>query len=417
MSTALAMQQSQIPDIRGCLTKPKKSQYFQAVLMYTDGAGHEMRKSKSTREARKSDAFLVMMQMIQDEKDLLKTAALGTMLTDFLRFWLEEVIVKTVEETTWNGYRMNLENHIIPYFEPLQLRLKDVRPLHIDGFMEYALQVKDDGKQLKAASVQRFYANLKTALDYAQKKELIEYNPARMLKAPKAEQYEAQFLSIEQIAALWKACKGTVVESAVFLASIYGFRRGEVCGLRWEHVDMRMHLIRIFETRTRGKTEVVKGTKTVSSKRTMPMMRAVEVYLSRLLKLQETQREYCGNSWTESGYVVVDELGVPVSFARIQKHYKRALQNAGLPEVRFHDLRHSVATYLLELGIPIEEVSAWLGHSSIAVTSKVYAHVNIGTRRNAARRLDKLMGFESAEQEQPKIELALFDLFELSPGT
>ena len=74
-----------------------------------------------------------------------------------------------------------------------------------------------------------------------------------------------------------------------------------------------------------------------------------------------------------------------------------------------------MATYLLELGIPIEEVSAWLGHSSIAVTSKVYAHVNIGTRRNAARRLDKLMGFESAEQEQPKIELALFDLFELSP--
>jgi len=200
--------QPQIPEIRGCLTKPKKSQYFQAVLMYTDGAGHEVRKSKSTREARKSDAFLVMMQMIQDEKDLLKTAAPGTMLTDFLRFWLEEVIVKTVEETTWNGYRMNLENHIIPYFEPLQLRLKDVRPLHIDGFMEYALQAKDNGRQLKAASVQRFYANLKTALDYAQKKELIEYNPARMLKAPKAEQYEAQYLSIEQIAALWKGLQG-----------------------------------------------------------------------------------------------------------------------------------------------------------------------------------------------------------------
>jgi integrase len=95
------------------------------------------------------------------------------------------------------------------------------------------------------------------------------------------------------------------------------------------------------------------------------------------------QKEFCGNSWTDSGYVVVDKLGVPVSFNRIQKYYKRALQQAGLPEVRFHDLRHSVATYLLEMGTPIEEVSAWLGHSNIAVTARIYAHVNMRFRMNA----------------------------------
>ena len=136
------------------------------------------------------------------------------------------------------------------------------------------------------------------------------------------------------------------------------------------------------------------------------MMRAVELYLTRLKQRQEEQREFCGNSWTDSGYVVVDELGVPVSFARILKYYKRALQQAGLPEVRFHDLRHSVATYLLEMGTPIEEVSAWLGHSNIAVTAKIYAHVNMRFRINAARSLDRMMGFETIEQKPPDCQQA-----------
>ena len=413
MSTALTTQ-SFIPEIRGCLTKAKKSKYYQAVLTYKDGAGCEVRKSKSTKQTRKSDAYIVMMQMIEDEKDALKTAAPGTIFVDFLRYWLNEIIVTTVEDTTWNGYRMNLENHVIPFFEPFGLRLRDIRPLHIQRFIEAKLKPSEDGSVLKAASVQRFYANLKTALDYALSQELIAANPARMVKAPKAKQYEADYLTIEQIAELWKTCKGTVVESAVFLASIYGFRRGEICGLRWECVDMKKRYIRIFETRTQAKGEVVKSTKTLASKRTMPMMRAVEVYLSRLQQKQEKQKEFCGNSWTDSGYVIVDELGVPVSFARIQKYYKRALQQAGLPEVRFHDLRHSVATYLLEMGTPIEEVSAWLGHSNIAVTARIYAHVNMRFRMNAARSLDRMMGFEATEQRPPDIESALQNLFELT---
>jgi len=146
----------------------------------------------------------------------------------------------------------------------------------------------------------------------------------------------------------------------------------------------------------------------------MPLTLAMAEYLKKLKALQERQKAYCGNAWNDSGYVAVDELGKPLSFSRLQKGFKRVLQECGLPEIRFHDLRHSVATYLLEIGIPIEEVSAWLGHSSIATTAKVYAHVNIGIRMNAARTLDKLMGYETAEQERPGIESAIRNLFEVS---
>jgi integrase len=111
----------------------------------------------------------------------------------------------------------------------------------------------------------------------------------------------------------------------------------------------------------------------------MPLMGAVAEYLQRLLRQQEEQKAFCGNSWVDNGYIIADKLGRPITFGRLHKNYKRILKVNNLPDIRFHDLRHSVATYLLEIGIPIEEVSACLGHSSIATTAKVYAHVNIGT--------------------------------------
>jgi integrase len=331
---------------------------------------------------------------------------------DLLQYWLDEIISKTVEETTLSGYQMNVNNHIIPYFKPLKLRLMDLRPIHIQNFINF--KMNDPDNPLKATSVQKFQANLKTALDYAMSEELIDVNPARLVKGPKAKKFGSSYYTLEQITQLWKACKGTVIETAVFLTAIYGFRRGEVCGLKWEKVDFTMRRMRIFETRTRGKTEIVKGTKNVASKRTMPLMMAVAEYLKRLKIVQEKQKEYCGSVWNDSGYVVVDELGNPLSLSRLQKNFKRTIKECGLPDVRFHDLRHSVATYLLEIGIPIEEVSAWLGHSSIATTAKVYAHINIGIRMNAALTLDKMMGYEGAEQKPPNIENAIRNLFEVS---
>ena len=225
--------------------------------------------------------------------------------------------------------------------------------------MDYELS-GESGKELKPASVQRFHANLKTALDFAISKELVEFNAARMVKAPRAKQYEAKCLSIEQIGDLWKACKGTNIEAAVFLASIYGFRRGEVCGLKWDCVDFDKRYIRIIETRTRARMDLIKGTKNRASKRTMPLLQAVSNYLTNLSERQKLQKQFCGNTWINSGYVVVDELGQPLSFSTLQKNFKKILLNNDLPDVRFHDLRHSVATYLLQIGIPIEEVSAWL---------------------------------------------------------
>ena len=174
--------------------------------------------------------------------------------------------------------------------------------------------------------------------------------------------------------------------------------------------------MRIYETRTQAKSVITKGTKNSASKRTMPIPEAVADYLLLLQKRQSEAKQAGGEYWCDSGYVVIDECGNPISIALLNKHFTRLLEKCGLPKVRFHDLRHSVATYFLELEIPIAEISAWLGHGSIATTEKIYAHVNKETRMNAARTLDRLMGYKNEETPR-NIEGALRELFEPMLGT
>ena len=421
MSTMLSTQETKQIEIRGCLSKHKKSQYYQAILIYVDESGCEIRKSRSTKQARKSEAFKIMMQMIVEEEDLLRRPAPGTYFVDYLKYWINEVIVKEIEETTWIGYQRNILDHIIPYFEPQKLRMRELRPAHIIRFVEDKIDhgALKDGSSLKAHSVRKFLANLKTALDYAVTKELIPVNPARMIKAPKVEHYEASYYSIEELAALWKAAIGTDIEPAIILATLYGFRRGEVCGLKWDMVDFRAKWIRIFETRTQSGMEITKGPKNKSSKRTMPMLDFTYDYLLRLKAKQEQQREFMGEGWIDSGYVVVYPDGKQPSVSNFNKMMTRLLERHGLRHIRFHDLRHSIATYLLEIGVPIADVSAWLGHGSVETTAKVYAHVTPGMRLNTAKTLDKAFGYtKQAEEEKPlTIESVIRELFELAATT
>ena len=295
-------------EIRGCLSKPKKSQYYSAILQWVDFCGIPQRISRTTKKSKETEAFLIMAKMIEELKEDIKTASPGTSFCDFLQFWLDNVIINEVEETTYVGYQMNVNNHIIPYFRALKLRVKDVRPVHIVNFMNYKMaHGAKNGGRLKAESVARFYSNLKTAFDYALMNNLVTSNPARLAPAPKApkniegEKFVAQYLSIEEISRLWTAAKSDIIFPAILLASIYGFRRGEVCGLKWASVKYESKRIVISETRTRSNRELTKGTKNRSSERSMPLMEAVATYLNLLKMQQDEHRAFCGDVWTDSG--------------------------------------------------------------------------------------------------------------------
>ena len=244
---------------------------------------------------------------------------------------------------------------------------------------------------MKTCSIKKVLSNIKLAMDYAVKKEMIEMNPveAIKLKTKRKERYIHSFYNIQQLIQLWQAAKGTLYEPAIVLASIYGLRRGEVSGLKWDRIDFVQQNIRIEETVVyAGAKPYIKDTKTEASMRTMPIISPVKIYLLKMMEVQREKANEMGQAWANSGYVIVDDFGVPLRPLRITKNFKRLLEENNLPHIRFHDLRHSVATYMLSMGVPIAEISAWLGHKSVSTTSNIYAHVTDEMRDNAARWMD-----------------------------
>ena len=228
MKHSIETHESRQVEVRGSLSKPKKSRYYSAILQWTDPETKEPgRISKSTKQADKMAATRIMIETIEELESDLHRAAPSALLIDFLVYWYQDIIVHDIEKTTYYGYRLNLENHILPYFRPLKLRLKDITTQHISKFFErmaseeYA--VERGGKQLSANSVGRFHANLKTAFDFAVSQGWMPVNPACSLKALKKEPYKADFF-MDEIVDLWLAVKGTIIEPAVFLTSLYGFR-------------------------------------------------------------------------------------------------------------------------------------------------------------------------------------------------
>ena len=143
-------------------------------------------------------------------------------------------------------------------------------------------------------------------------------------------------------------------------------------GLKWDRINFERQSIRIEETVVyAGAKPYIKDTKTEASMRTMPIINPVKEYLFHILNAQREQAAELGNAWADSGYVIVDDFGVPLRPLRITNNFKRLLEENNLPHIRFHDLRHSVATYMLGMAVPIAEISAWLGHKSVSTTSNI----------------------------------------------
>lgn len=295
------------------------------------------RISRTTKRKRKYDAVRRMEEIICElEHELLSNEKDSQELTKFVSDWLENVESKAIEATTLATYRRHLNAYIRPFFEPLDLAVDELRPSHLWDFVEYMQEQKMQcGNLMKTVSIKKVLSNIKLALDYAVK-EMIEINPveAVKLKTKRKESFAHTFYTIEQFMQLCQVAKGTLYESAIVLASIYGLRRGEVCGLKWDRVDFESQTIRIEETIVyAGSKPYIKGTNTKASIRTMPIISPIKSYMHKLFAMQQDNAHQMGSTWTNSDYVVVDNFGVPIRPVRITNNFKRLLEENGLPHI------------------------------------------------------------------------------------
>ncbi|WP_249338296.1 tyrosine-type recombinase/integrase [Tsukamurella paurometabola] len=175
-------------------------------------------------------------------------------------------------------------------------------------------------------------------------------------------------------------------DRALWVLALYGLRRGEIAGLRWENVDLKAGTVAIVENRVAVGKEAVVGTpKSKASRRTLPLPDDALAALKAARKAQTAEKLLLGEDYVDSGYVACNEGGEPLTPATLSFRWGRMLDGLGIERVRLHDARHSCATLMHLRGVPIAVIAAWLGHSSAAFTMATYAHSQDEALRAAAK--------------------------------
>lgn len=302
----------------------------------------------------------------------------------YLENWLEQVYKPTVRLTTFNMYRSVVHHHLIPAFGHIP-----VQKLAADKIQAYYAQKLKEG--LAPSTINLIHAPLRKALENAVKWGLVSRNVAKLVTLPRVEQYEAKVLTVEQAHKLIEVACGSRMEGLLIVALTTGLRRGELLALRWSDIDLEKGTLYVRHTMSRipGYGYVEGEPKTKSSKR-MIMLPAVAIEaLKKHREYQEQERVKAGEKWQEQGIVFSNRYGDFINPEAVLDALHRLLKEAGLPRMRFHDLRHSAATISLVAGVHLKVVQERLGHSRISTTMDIYSHVLPSMQQEA---VDKIEG-------------------------
>lgn len=288
----------------------------------------------------------------------------------WLDYWYKDIILPQIEETTAYGYRGMIENYLKPQLGEIRLQKLTARDIQ-----QYYTWLMDE-KKLSPNTVIKHHNLLTNTLNAAERQEYITKNPMRAVSPPKKRQREAKFYTPEQLGILLDKAVGTRLELPVFICAYLGLRRGELCGLRWNDVDLEHKTITIENTRTQaGKKEIEKGTKTASSTRTLYLPDTLCDMLKAAREHQQACRAEYKNAYDDNDYVVVMEDGRPFRPNYLSELFGKFLADNDLPKIVLHELRHTFASLSNQAGIPAYNIGKALGHSTPATTQKIYTHL------------------------------------------
>ena len=313
----------------------------------------------------------------------------------FLATWLEGRRAQ-LRPRTWDRYEEHVRLHLTPALGRVPLiRLSPADIQRADAALS--------AHGLAPATVRRAHATLRAALQDALRWRQIVSNPATLVSPPRVPEREMQALGPEGARALLGAARGDDLEALWVLAVTAGLRQGELLALRWDDVDLTGGCVRVTGTLTRvrraapanGETkthQVIASPKTARSRRRVEIGTLAVEALRGHRRRQVEERLRAANLWVDRGLVFCGPTGGFLQPVTVNGELRRLLAVAGLPVIRFHDLRHTAATLLLGRDVNPKKVSEMLGHSTVAVTLDTYSHVLPGMHRQAAQIMDELLG-------------------------
>ncbi len=286
----------------------------------------------------------------------------------YLRHWIESVDIR---ETTRRNYKSYLTQHIIPYFERLNVRLKDVKPSMLRLYYEYC----KNAKHLSPKTIRNQQGVLSKAFRDAFYDDLIVVNPHEKIRLIRVKPPKIQTLTLEEYKRFITEAKSHRLHLAIMMFCEMAVRRGELLGIEWKNVDLEHGAIRICATRTSVSGDaVVPNTKTYSSTRTMYIS---EQIVELLQKEQAQQKEYekmFGSEYIKNDLVIKYPNGRPYSPTQVTRQIGDLTEKHFGKRITPHKLRHTVASIMVDCNIPIYNVSKFLGHSGTQITERTYVH-------------------------------------------
>ena len=306
----------------------------------------------------------------------------------FARFWADWLpgMRTQLRPRTWTRYEELGRVHLLPAIG--KIPLARLGPQHVRALHEGMVAAG-----LSPSTAHHAHAVLHRALADGVRWGLVGRNVAGLVAAPRMAEHQMQTLSGEQARAFLKAAQGDRFEALYVLAISTGMRQGELLALHWRDLDLEAKSLSVTGTLQRGKgTLTIAEPKTLRSRRKVALApHAVEV-LRRHRQAQIAERLAAGSLWQDSDLVFANEGGAPVNRDRlIARSFNPLLAQAGLPRIRFHDLRHTAATLLLAQGVHPKIAQEMLGHANIAVTLDRYSHVSQDMQQDAARLMGEVL--------------------------
>ena len=383
-------------------TKNGRKNYF-AVLNFYDNSGKRKQKWIDTgipiKGNNKRRATSKLNELITTYGESCIDFSKNILFIDYFKLWLDTAKIN-IAPTTYDTYEMIMNTHITPYFANKKLYIVDLAPTHIQQYVNEKLE------SLSPNTVRKHLANISKCLDSAVKQNIIAYNPVKRIEMPRKVKYTgAKHYNEKQIEQLLVCSKNDPLEIVIQLTLFYGLRRSEVLGLKWDAINFDDRTLAIRHTVIRTGKNVHKNdrTKNESSCSIFPMSERVayelEKWRDRQLDLQSLQP----NDYFDSDYVCTHEDGRLLSPDYVSHHFSLLLRKNKMPSIRFHDLRHSAASYLKSLGFDLKDIQTWLRHKDIQTTMNLYTHLDMSAKTNIANMLDaKLETFNNPNDNQNK---------------
>ncbi|MFD8386483.1 tyrosine-type recombinase/integrase [Streptomyces sp. NPDC059679] len=392
----------------GTITHRKDGRWEAAAYVPTS-AGTLKRKRQYGRT--RAEAHAKLVQMLEQANRGIPVADKSWTVGAYLAYWIEHVVTPRRRPKTVLAYESAVRLYLVPLVGTKRLerlaprdvlallgRLRELclccaRKLDARRPEEVQCCSRDRccGRRLSARMVQLVHAVLRNALQNAVREELVARNVAKLVQVEGPTYARGQ--GLEPVAA--RGLLATVKEDRLYalylLALTLGLRKGELLGLRWDAVDLEKGELSVTRSLQRIKGELVSAQpKTRYSCRTIPLPPFVLDALRDRREQQHEEHASCGDEWLNTGYVFTTAVGSPMDPRNLNRHWYATRKRTGLDGYRFHDLRHSFVSLLLDLGAAPHIVREIAGHSDLQVTLGVYAHASAEEKRKALTQLSEL---------------------------